>query len=243
MATLESALPYKDRIVGVGLDSAERGNPPSKFQAVFDRRAPRVSSPSRTPAKRPDRITFGKRSTCSRCRASTMACAASTIRSSSRCLSTRTDAAHGLPAFQRAAARRPEPRGPSAKRMMDAGLMCTCNSDDPAYFGGYVGDNFVQTATALSLTRPELIDACTNSFQASFIDDALRRQYLAELDAAAGRPSSRNEAFNASKSSPDASLHRSTKRSAKRSGCDSVPARSCDGRSFSANVAGACTSR
>ena len=62
--------------------------------------------------------------------------------------------------------------------------MRTCNSDDPAYFGGYVGDNFVQTATALSLTDRELVTLARNSFQASFIDEALRRQYLAELDAA-----------------------------------------------------------
>jgi adenosine deaminase len=61
-------------------------------------------------------------------------------------------------------------------------LIATCNSDDPAYFGGYVADNFQQTAIALSMTDEELIALAKNSFVASFIDDATRHAYLAELD-------------------------------------------------------------
>jgi adenosine deaminase len=68
------------------------------------------------------------------------------------------------------------------RRMLEAGLVATCNSDDPAYFGGYVGDNFRETAVALSLTDAELIALARNSFEASFIDDADRDRHLAEID-------------------------------------------------------------
>ncbi|MBV8490421.1 MAG: adenosine deaminase, partial [Candidatus Eremiobacteraeota bacterium] len=68
-------------------------------------------------------------------------------------------------------------------RMLDRGLMATCNSDDPAYFGGYVADNFERTARALDLGDAQLLALARNSFEASFIDDSTRNGYLAELDA------------------------------------------------------------
>ena len=66
--------------------------------------------------------------------------------------------------------------------MLEAGLVATCNSDDPAYFGGYVGDNFRESAAALGLTDAELIALARNSFEASFIDEPARSRYLAEID-------------------------------------------------------------
>ena len=69
------------------------------------------------------------------------------------------------------------------KRMMEAGLTCTCNSDDPAYFGGYVGQNLRDTAAALKLSDEQAVELAKNSFEASFIDDAAKRRYLAEVDA------------------------------------------------------------
>jgi adenosine deaminase len=69
------------------------------------------------------------------------------------------------------------------RRMLQAGLVATCNSDDPAYFGGYVGDNFRETAAALNLTDAELVGLARNSFEASFIDGTTRSRYLAEIDA------------------------------------------------------------
>jgi adenosine deaminase len=182
MATLESALPYKDRIIGVGLDSAERGNPPSKFQAVFDRaRASGFLTVAHAGEEAgPDyvwealdllkvsRVDHGVRSLedsklvahLSQQRTPLTVCPLSNV----RLHVVPTLAAHPL------------------KRMMDAGLMCTCNSDDPAYFGGYVGDNFVQTAAALSLSDAELIALARNSFEASFIDATLRQRYLDAID-------------------------------------------------------------
>ena len=79
MATLESALPFGERIVAVGLDSAERDNPPSKFKAVFDRARANGFLRSRMPARKPARPTFGRRSICSRFRESITVCAASKI--------------------------------------------------------------------------------------------------------------------------------------------------------------------
>jgi adenosine deaminase len=185
MATLESALPYKDRIVGVGLDSAERGNPPSKFTAVFDRargegfltvaHAGEEAGPEYVwealDLLKVSRVDHGVRSLedpklVARLvneRMPLTVCPLSNV----RLRVVPNLAAHPL------------------KRMIDAGLTCTCNSDDPAYFGGYVGDNFVQTAAALSLSDRQLVELARNSFEASFIDEALRRQYLAELEAAA----------------------------------------------------------
>jgi adenosine deaminase len=73
------------------------------------------------------------------------------------------------------------------KIMLESGLVATCNSDDPAYFGGYVGDNFRETAAALSLSDQQLVTLARNSFEASFIDADLRRRYLAEIDVAVGK--------------------------------------------------------
>lgn len=70
------------------------------------------------------------------------------------------------------------------KRMLDAGLVATVNSDDPAYFGGYVGENLAGVARALRLNEDELVTLARNSFEAAFIDDATKRKYGGEIDAA-----------------------------------------------------------
>jgi adenosine deaminase len=70
--------------------------------------------------------------------------------------------------------------------MLEHGLCATVNSDDPAYFGGYVGDNFAGVAVALHLGDEALVGLARNSFEAAFLDDATRARYLAELDAELG---------------------------------------------------------
>lgn len=72
------------------------------------------------------------------------------------------------------------------KAMLEAGIKVTINSDDPAYFGGYVGKNFVNTATALSLSRSELKRIARNSLEAAFVSEAERRPWLARLEALEG---------------------------------------------------------
>jgi len=186
MATLESALPLADRIAAVGLDSAEVGNPPSKFQAVFDRaRAHGLRTVAHAGEEggpeyvwealdllKVSRVDHGVRSLedpalVARLRDERMpltVCPFSNV----RLRVVPTLEAHPL------------------KRMLDAGLMVTCNSDDPAYFGGYVGDNFVGTAAALGLSDAELVTMARNSFEASFLDEPTKARYLAEVAAAAG---------------------------------------------------------
>lgn len=69
------------------------------------------------------------------------------------------------------------------KRLMDRGVVVTVNSDDPAYFGGYVGDNYLAVARALGLSRDEIVQLARNSFTASFLSDADKQRHLAAIDA------------------------------------------------------------
>ena len=68
------------------------------------------------------------------------------------------------------------------KRLLEAGVHVTINSDDPPYFGGYVNENYSACAAALALSREDIIRLARNSFTAAFIDAALRERYLSELD-------------------------------------------------------------
>jgi adenosine deaminase len=66
--------------------------------------------------------------------------------------------------------------------MLDAGIVATINSDDPAYFGGYMNENFTQTFAALGLGAQQAYTLARNSFDASFIDETLRKKYVQRLD-------------------------------------------------------------
>ncbi|WP_167533701.1 adenosine deaminase [Streptomyces marokkonensis] len=185
MATLDAAGPYLDRITGVGLDSAEVGHPPRKFREVYEAAAAlglrRVAhageeGPPEYITEALDvlgveRVDHGLRCVedpalverLVRERVPLTLCPLSNV----RLRTVDTLAGHPLPA------------------MLDAGLMCTVNSDDPAYFGGYAGDNFDAVRGALGLGPERLRELARNSFLASFLDDdeALRARYLAEVEA------------------------------------------------------------
>jgi len=182
-ATLKAAEPYLDRILGVGLDSSEVGHPPSKFAHVFaaagERGLKRVAHAGEEgpPAYvwealdvlHVDRIDHGNRAledpvlvkrlaglgmTLTVCPLSNLKlCGVSDLR------------LHPL------------------KRMLDLGLKPTVNSDDPAYFGGYVGENFVQITDALGLTRDDLVTLAKNSFEGSFLPPDQVAKHLAAIDA------------------------------------------------------------
>ena len=188
METLEQALPYRDRIVGVGLDSAEAGNPPSKFQVVFERaRAEGFIAVAHAGEEGPpeyvwqaldllkvSRVDHGVRSMedpklVERLRRTQMpltVCPLSNLR-----LKVVSDLAHH-----------------PLKRMLDAGLRASVNSDDPAYFGGYAGDNFREVTRALNLSREDVVTLAKNSFLSSFIDDEAKRAHVAEIDRAVAAP-------------------------------------------------------
>ncbi len=184
MQTFDSALRNCDRIVAVGLDSAEIGNPPSKFASVFERaRAEGFHTVAHAGEEGPpeyvwealdvlkvSRIDHGVRcmedaalvERLRRERVPLTVCPLSNVR-----LKVVPDLAHH-----------------SLKRMLDAGLAVTVNSDDPAYFGGYVAENYARSAEALGLTDEHLLALARTSFEASFIDDGERRRLLAEIPAA-----------------------------------------------------------
>ncbi|MEU9244659.1 adenosine deaminase [Streptomyces shenzhenensis] len=185
MATLEAAKPYLDRITGVGLDSAEVGHPPVKFREVYAAAAAlglrRVAhageeGPPEYITEALDllgveRVDHGLRcmedpelvARLVRERVPLTLCPLSNV----RLRAVDVLAEHPLPA------------------MIDAGLLCTVNSDDPAYFGGYVADNYHAVRDALGLSREQMRELARNSFLASFLEDdeELRARYLAEVDA------------------------------------------------------------
>ncbi|MBV7697678.1 adenosine deaminase [Streptomyces sp. TRM70350] len=184
MATLQAAKPYLDRITGVGLDSAEVGHPPVTFREVYQAAAAlglrRVAhageeGPPEYITEALDvlgveRVDHGLRcmedpalvERLVRERIPLTLCPLSNV----RLRAVDALAEHPLPA------------------MLDAGLLCTVNSDDPAYFGGYVGDTFDAVRAALGLSEERLRELARNSFVASFLehDEARRARYLAEVD-------------------------------------------------------------
>ena len=172
LETLDAAMPYRDRIVGVGLDSGERGNPPRKFEKVFRRAreagfVPVAHAGEEGPAQyvrealdvlKVARIDHGNNALDDpalvaelvRRRVPLTVCPLSNLK-----LCVVDDmASHPL------------------KRMLELGLCATVNSDDPAYFGGYINDNYVAVAEALGLVEDDLVQLACNSFEASLVDDA-----------------------------------------------------------------------
>ena len=182
MATLEESLPHKDRIRAVGLDSSEVGNPPSKFVEVFDRareegfltvaHAGEEGPPEYIRAAldllKVERIDHGVRALEDTALVERLAeeqtpltvCPLSNIKL--RVFDTLGD--HNL------------------KKLLDAGLCATINSDDPAYFGGYIGENFLQAQQALNLGAEDIFKLATNSFTASFLSDEEKHRHIDEID-------------------------------------------------------------
>jgi adenosine deaminase len=186
--TLDAARPYGDRIVAVGLDSAEVGNPPEKFSEVFARaRAEGWKTVAHAGEEGPPSYVWG----------ALEALHVSRIDHGIRSLEDPALVAHlrdhripltvcplsnvKLRVFATL-------RDHTLGAMLEAGLVATVNSDDPAYFGGYVGENYRETAAALDLTDDQLITLARNSFEAAFLTTDERAAYLARLDAVVSAP-------------------------------------------------------
>ena len=182
MATLEQSLAHRDVIFGVGLDSAEVGNPPRKFRDVFERA---ISAGFRAVAH------AGEEGPPEYIWQALDVLGAERIDHGVRCLEDRRLVqrleADRVPLtvcpFSNVKLRVVETleHHPLA-RMLDHGLCATVNSDDPAYFGGYVGENLAGAAKALELDDGAIVQLARNSFEASFLEDAARARHLAELD-------------------------------------------------------------
>ncbi|WP_241236964.1 adenosine deaminase [Georgenia faecalis] len=186
MSTLMESLPYRDWILGVGLDSDERGNPPAKFaevfararaegylltmhcdidqegthehirQAVEDIRVDRIDHGSNA-VERPELVEAIKE------RGLGLTC----------CPVSNGWVVDGM-------------KGPEIVALLDAGIPVTINSDDPAYFGAYVAENYERLAADADLDRDQLVRLARNSFEVAWLSGREREQYLAEIAAYAG---------------------------------------------------------
>lgn len=176
--TLEQALPYKDRIIGVGLDSSEMGHPPSKFERVFAKAREAgflvvAHAGEEGPAPyvwealdllKVNRIDHGVRSEedpelMQRLIAEKMPLTVCPLSNLKLCV---VD----------------DMQQHNIRRLLQQGVKVTVNSDDPAYFGGYMNDNFIAISDALDLTPEELKQLAINSFEASFISNENKQKWI-----------------------------------------------------------------
>ncbi|MES2686303.1 MAG: adenosine deaminase [Pseudomonadota bacterium] len=180
--TLEQALPYRDKFIGVGLDSGEVGNPPEKFARVFARcrelglhlvahageEGPPAYIWTALDVLKVERIDHGVQAIqdpalmqrLAQDRIALTVCPLSNLK---------------LCVF-------PDLAQHNLRQLLDAGLAVTINSDDPAYFGGYMNDNFTQTFAAVGMDAGHAYTLARNSFEASFIDEAAKRRHITRLD-------------------------------------------------------------
>ena len=180
--TLEQALAYKDTIVAVGLDSAEQDNPPSKFQEVFDKaQAEGFLTVAHAGEEGPpeyiweainllnvSRIDHGVRS-----------------QEDPKLLDYLVDRQVPLtvcPLSNVELKVFDSMTKHNLKQLLDLGICATVNSDDPAYFGGYIAENYQAAQTALNLSKQELYQLAKNSFQASFLSSGSKHRLISELD-------------------------------------------------------------
>ena len=183
VATLEQALPYKDQIIAVGLDSSEVGHPPSKFERVFAKareagflvvahageEGPAAYVWEALDLLKVNRIDHGVRSEedpelMQRLIAEKMPLTVCPLSNLKLCV---VD----------------DMQQHNIRRLLQQGVHVTVNSDDPSYFGGYMNDNFIAIAEALDLSNEELKQLAINSFEASFITDTEKEQWINQIRA------------------------------------------------------------
>ena len=184
MEALDYALDHKDKIIGVGLDSSELGNPPRKFKNAFKRAQEEgfltvahagEEGPAEYVWEAVDllnvmRVDHGVRSIDDKKLVEELVkrqmpltvCPLSNLK-----LKVVTDLKdHPL------------------KKMLDKNLMVTINSDDPSYFGGYINQNYLEVAQALDLTKDDIFILAKNSFTSSFLSDTEKRKYMDMVEVA-----------------------------------------------------------
>jgi adenosine deaminase len=183
LQTLEQAKPHLDKIIGVGLDSSEQGHPPEKFERVFAQaRALGLRVVAHAGEEGPPAYIWG----------------ALDVLKAER-IDHGVQAIHDAALMKRLAQERipltvcplsnqklcvfPNLADHNLGAMLDQGLCVMLNSDDPAYFGGYLNDNFLQTFAALPLTAAHAYQLACNSFEASFVPEAQKQVWRSQLDA------------------------------------------------------------
>lgn len=180
--TLEQSLPFKDKIKAVGLDSSEKGNPPSKFKNVFEASVKEGYIPLAHAGEEGSaayvweaidilgikRIDHGNN--------------ALQDENLVKEIIKRDIALTVCPLSNTALRVVDDLTNHPLKKMMDLGLKVTVNSDDPAYFGGQVNQNYMEIQEALSLSKFDLYQLAKNSFQYSLLNDHKKQIYLNELE-------------------------------------------------------------
>ena len=181
--TLEQSLPFKKHIAAIGLDSSEKGNPPSKFKDVFQASVKAGYIPLAHAGEEGDadyvwealdilkikRIDHGNNSL----QDETLV----------QEIIKRNIALTVCPLSNKALQVVPELGNHPLKKMMNLGMKVTVNSDDPAYFGGQLNQNFIEIQKALSLTKKDIYELAKNSFEYALLDKKTKLKYLNELDA------------------------------------------------------------
>ena len=180
--TLQQSIPFKDKITAVGLDSSEKGNPPSKFQKVFEASIDQGYIPLAHAGEEGNaeyvwqaldilkikRIDHGNNSL------QDEALVQEIIK--------RDIALTVCPLSNTALQVVDSLQNHPLKKMMDLGLKVTVNSDDPAYFGGQVNTNFIEIQKALDLSKEDLYVLARNSFQYSLLENSRKEKLISELD-------------------------------------------------------------
>lgn len=183
MDTLQAALKHKDKIIGVGLDSSERGNPPGKFFHVFNRAKEEgffvvCHAGEEGPVEyvweavdllEVERIDHGVKSV--------------DDPGLMEALRDREIALTVCPLSNMKLKVVKSMKEVPVKIFLEKRLLVTVNSDDPSYFGGYINENYLQLAEALQLSRNDIFALAKNSFMASFITESERNAFLEKLDA------------------------------------------------------------
>ncbi|MGJ8716455.1 MAG: adenosine deaminase [Maribacter stanieri] len=179
--TLEASLPYKDIIDGVGLDSSEMGNPPSKFEKVFKASAAQgyklvAHAGEEGPSEyiwealdilKVERIDHGNRCL-------TDEALVKRLVDEKIALTLCPTSNVALKVIQHMN------EHPVAK-MLDKGIMATIHSDDPAYFGGYMNENYFETAKALNLTLEQIQQLAINGFEASWLSESSKKKHIGDV--------------------------------------------------------------
>ncbi|WP_352339001.1 adenosine deaminase [Psychrobacter sp. 16-MNA-CIBAN-0192] len=183
-ATLEQAMPFQDDIIGVGLDSAEIGNPPSKFKEVFQKAKEAGFKLVAHAGEEADftyiyealdmlsisRIDHGVQSIQS-------PALMQRLKDEQMPLTVCPNSNIELKVFDSYQAH-------NIKDLLDYGLNVSVNSDDPAYFKGYINQNFINLYENLSLSEDDIVTLVKNSFRSAFIDERLKQDYLARVEQA-----------------------------------------------------------
>jgi len=189
MQTLTDAMPYREWILGVGLDSSEVGHPPSKFRAVFDRaREAGLLPVAHAGEEGPPAYIWEALDVLQARRIDHGVRCAQDERLIGRLVEEKIPLTV-CPLSNVKLRVFPTLQQHNLKQLLHRGLMVTVNSDDPAYFGGYVGDTFQAAATALQLSRADLVTLARNSFNGSFLPEEQKRAHLDALRRFVDQPS------------------------------------------------------